>query len=155
APAAFSATNDRAGCDAITHFESFHSFAKRDDSPRHLMADNYWGPHTRHRVCLAGRDIERTSHVLVQVRTADSAPGHLNLYLSACRWGRIVHLLHSHVLPSMPYCCFHFGPPELIRYVENCGSPLLQGRRKGQGQRAGLSSFAFFGGAAHQRISNP
>src|SRR5213594_3245476 len=44
----------------------------------------------------------------MQIGAADSAPGYFDLHLTYPRKGWVMHLFHTHILPPVPHCCFHF-----------------------------------------------
>ena len=63
--------------------------------------------HSRDWVRMVERDIEWTSHVLVEVGPANSTPGHFDLYLPGWRRGRFAHFLDADILAPMPHRGFH------------------------------------------------
>src|SRR5437867_9365483 len=107
APAALTAADDRASGDAVAGGEVFDALAHRDHLSRHLMADDDRRLHARFGMWVAERNVERAAPVLVQVCAADSAPGHLHLYLPRWRRRRLRDPLDADVLSPVPDGSFH------------------------------------------------
>src|SRR5271156_1512912 len=66
------------------------------------------------------RNVERAAHILVQVGSADSAPGYLDLHLPWRRLWRLNHILNADIAPPMPNRSFHI---DLFYQFNSTGAP--------------------------------
>src|ERR1700730_2151176 len=94
------------------------------------MANDDRRLHSSDRMGMVERDIEWTSHVLMEVSPANSAPGHFDLHLSGWRRGRFAHFLDADILAPMPHRGFH--APALL--ISRTGVRLPPSRKLDSGQ---------------------
>src|SRR5215470_15259257 len=84
APSALQAAHNGAASHAVSHRKLRDTFTNRHNAPRHLVSRDYWRTDAGQGVRSVDRNIDGTSHVLMKVRAADSAPSHRDLDLA--RW---------------------------------------------------------------------